>query len=97
MPRTPSAAAEQIGARIAAERKRRGLTQDQLAVLSGVDSSNVRSYESGRSMLSILTLIRLSDALKAEPGEFINGLSTDLFVTEYQRARAGEHKATRSA
>lgn len=76
VPRTPSAAAAQIGTRIAAERKRRGLTQDQLAVLSEIDSSNIRSYESGRSMLSILTLVRISEALKVSPGQFIDDLSS---------------------
>lgn len=79
VPRTPSAAAAHIGARIAAERKRRGLTQDQLAVLSDIDSSNIRSYESGRSMLSILTLIRISEALKTEPGDFLSELTSDQF------------------
>lgn len=82
MPRTPSAAAAHIGARIAAHRKGRGLTQDQLAVLSDIDSSNIRSYESGRSMLSILTLLRLSDALKTTPGDLLDGVTTDMFSTE---------------
>ncbi|HWV48664.1 MAG TPA: helix-turn-helix transcriptional regulator [Microbacterium sp.] len=81
MPRTPSPAAAHIGARIAAERKRRGLTQDQLAVLSEIDSSNIRSYESGRSMLSILTLIKISDALKTTPGDLLDGVTADMFGT----------------
>lgn len=76
--------------RIAAERKRRGLTQDQLAVLSDIDSSNIRSYESGRSMLSILTLIRISEALKTEPGFFLEELTSEQFgnpiVSERRRA-----------
>lgn len=86
MPRTPSPAAAQIGARIAAERKRRGLTQDQLAVLSDIDSSNIRSYESGRSMLSVLTLVRIAEALKTPPGDFLEDLTPDLFASPGQRA-----------
>ena len=86
MPRTPSAAAAQIGRRIAEERKRRGLTQDQLAVLSGIDSSNIRSYESGRSMLSVLTLIKISEALHTSPGQFIDDLTPELFTAPMQRA-----------
>lgn len=91
MSRTPSAAAAQIGKRIAEERKRRGLTQDQLAVLSSIDSSNIRSYESGRSMLSIHTLIRISEALKAAPGTFIDGVSSEDFAAPASdgRRRAG--------
>lgn len=81
MPRTPSAAAALIGSRIAEERKSKGLTQDQLAVLSGIDSSNIRSYESGRSMLSILTLVRISEALHASPGSFIDEVSSADFAT----------------
>lgn len=80
MPRTPSAAAAQIGRRIAEERKQRGLTQDQLAVLSSIDSSNIRSYESGRSMLSIHTLIRISEALRAEPGTFLKEVTAEMFA-----------------
>jgi transcriptional regulator with XRE-family HTH domain len=79
VPRIPSAAAAHVGARIAAERKRRGLTQDQLAVLSEIDSSNIRSYESGRAMLSVQTLVRIAEALKAEPGEFLDGLTSEMF------------------
>lgn len=91
MPRIPSAAAAHIGAKIAAARKDRGLTQDQLAVLSDIDSSNIRSYESGRAMLSILTLVRIADALKTPPGEFIDDLASDMFSPGVQPAqrRAG--------
>lgn len=81
VPRTPSAAAALIGSRIAAERKSKGLTQDQLAVLSGIDSSNIRSYESGRSMLSILTLVRIAEALHATAGSFIDEVSSADFAT----------------
>ena len=91
MPRIPSAAAAHIGAKIAATRKDRGLTQDQLAVLSDIDSSNIRSYESGRAMLSILTLVRIADALKTPPGEFIDDLASDMFSPRPEAAqrRAG--------
>lgn len=91
MPRIPSAAAAHIGAKIAAARKDRGLTQDQLAVLSDIDSSNIRSYESGRAMLSILTLVRIADALKTSPGEFIDDLASDMFspVSQPAQRRAG--------
>lgn len=48
-------------------------------MLSEIDSSNIRSYESGRAMLSVQTLVRIAEALKAEPGEFLNGLSSEMF------------------
>lgn len=52
-----------------------------LAVLSGIDSSNIRSYESGRSILGILTLVRIAEALKAEPGFFLEELSSSDFAS----------------
>ncbi|HCS62113.1 helix-turn-helix domain-containing protein [Microbacterium sp.] len=79
MARIPSDAAAHIGAKIAATRKDRGLTQDQLAVLSDIDSSNIRSYESGRAMLSVQTLVRVAEALKTDPGDFLDGLTSEMF------------------
>lgn len=89
MPRIPSAAAAHVGGRIAAARKERGLTQDQLAVLSDIDSSNIRSYESGRAMLSVQTLVRISEALKTAPGDFLDGLTSEMFAPAAPARRAG--------
>lgn len=80
MARTPSPAAALIGQRIAARRKARAFTQDELAVLSGIDSSNIRSYESGRSMLSVLTLVRIAEALDSPPGDFLVDLTPEMFA-----------------
>lgn len=90
MARIPSAAAAHIGAQIADVRRRRGYTQDQLAVLSGIDSSNIRSYESGRAMLSVLTLVRISTALEVTPGTLIDELTPEQFVSP---AAAGRQAA----
>lgn len=79
MPRVPSPAAVRIGELISDARKRRGITQDELAVLTQIDSSNIRGYEKGRSMMGIPTLIRIADALKVEPGELLNGVTPEMF------------------
>ncbi|GAA2001766.1 helix-turn-helix domain-containing protein [Microbacterium ulmi] len=89
MPRVPSAAAAHIGERIAEARKRYTLTHDALAARTGIDSSNIRSYESGRAMLSIHTLIRIADALDTSPGYFLEGLTPDQFDTTDRRRKAG--------
>lgn len=89
MPRIPSAAAEQIGAKIVAKRKHFGLTQDDLASLTRIDSSNIRSYESGRAMLSVQTLVRIAEALKSEPGDFLEGLTSEMFGAAESQRRAG--------
>lgn len=49
-------------------------------MLSDIDSSNIRSYESGRAMLSVQTLVRIAEALKTEPGDFLDGLTSEMFA-----------------
>ena len=48
--------------------KHRGITQDKLAVLTQIDSSNIRGYEKGRAMMSVQTLVRIAEALNVHPG-----------------------------
>ena len=80
MPRVPSAAAEYIGARIASVRRDGPRwTQDELAAATGIDSSNIRAYESGRAMPSVHSLVRLATALQIDPGELIQGLELTRF------------------
>ena len=79
MPRVPSAAARLVGSRIAHFRQQRVMTQDQLAVASSIDSSNIRSYESGRAMMNVKSLVRIAEALDVEPGELLDGVTSDIF------------------
>ncbi len=81
MPRVPSPTAAHIGAQIKGARESSTMTQDQLAVRSEIDSSNVRAYEAGRAMPSIHTLVRIADALLTPPGYFIDDLALDMFPT----------------
>ena len=58
-------------------RKRRGLTQEELARRSGVSLRMVRAYEQGQQDLSRAessTLLRLSQALNCPPERLIEGL-----------------------
>jgi len=87
MPRVPSDAAAHIGRRIHEIRRARSLTQDEVAVISGIDSSNVRAYESGRSMPSVHTLMRFADALGVEPADLLFELTLDKFVTDKEDGR----------
>jgi transcriptional regulator with XRE-family HTH domain len=73
-------------------RRKRELTQDQVAVLSEIDSSNVRAYESGRSTPNIQSLIRIAKALGVKPGELLEGLEPEMFTApadDRRRRRAG--------
>ena len=63
-PLPPIKTAGPIGERLAKARKRRGLTQAQLAEKIGITQTVVSDYEIGRLRLSDEILIRLSIALK---------------------------------
>ena len=79
MPRVASAAAAHIGQRIAGGRLKIALTQDELAAISGIDSSNIRAYENGRAMPSVQSLVRIAFALGLEPGALLEGVTLELF------------------
>lgn len=87
VPRVPSPAAARIGELIADERRRRGITQDELAVLTQIDSSNIRGYEKGRALMGIPTLVRIADALKVEPGMLLDGVTVDMFALPAEDGR----------
>ncbi|MFD5226310.1 helix-turn-helix domain-containing protein [Microbacterium sp. NPDC058342] len=87
MPRVPSPAAARIGELISDARKRRGITQDELAVLTQIDSSNIRGYEKGRAMMGIPTLVRIADALRVAPGELLDDVTPEMFTTATGDAR----------
>jgi transcriptional regulator with XRE-family HTH domain len=80
MPRTASDAAAYVGQRIAERRRALGMTQDELAAASGIDSSNIRAYENGRSMPGVHSLVRVAVALDVNPGELLEGLTLDKFA-----------------
>lgn len=48
----------------------------------------IRSYEKGRAMPSVHTLVRIAVALDSEPGFFLEGLTLDQFDAP-ERRRAG--------
>ncbi|MBS1698601.1 MAG: helix-turn-helix transcriptional regulator [Actinobacteria bacterium] len=67
------------------------MTQDQLAVRSDIDSSNVRAYEAGRALPNLQTLVRIAEALRMPAGYFLEDLTLDMFPTSQNdgRRRAG--------
>lgn len=91
MPRVPSDAAALIGRRIVAEREDRGLTQEDLGHLSGIDSASIRSHETGRAMLSVRSLLRIATALHKKPNHFLDRVTDEMFSrpTTDVRERAG--------
>ncbi|QAY60922.1 XRE family transcriptional regulator [Microbacterium protaetiae] len=79
MARISSPASEHIGARITAVRKSQHMTVDQLGVASRIDSSNIRSYESGRALMSLPSLVRIAEALGVEAGQLLDGVTSQMF------------------
>ena len=58
-----------IGARVRGLRTRRILTQEQLAVKSGVSAATIRRIESDRLAPRFITIQRLADAFGITPVE----------------------------
>lgn len=61
-----------IGAHIADLRRKRGLTQEDLAGLIEMDRSYLSEIENGRKNLSVLSLIRIAGALGTKPGQLLD-------------------------
>jgi transcriptional regulator with XRE-family HTH domain len=79
MARVASPAARFVGERIDRHRMERGLTQDQLAAATDIDSANLRAYINGRAMPNVYSLVRISSVLEVALGELLDGLTPDLF------------------
>lgn len=71
------------------------MTQDQLAVASDIDSSNIRSYENGRAMMNVFSLVRIAEALEVAPGDLLEGISSDLFASDRPDGRRTRATAKR--
>lgn len=70
-----AALARAFGARVREQRERKGMTQEQLGIASGVASSTVSHIENGRrGNVSLSRIMRIADALGCEPGDLVNGL-----------------------
>lgn len=63
----------QIGRRIAACRKARGLTQEQLSELVDISNTYMSSIERAVSIPSTEVIMRLAIALDTTPDEFLTG------------------------
>ena len=71
MARQSSEAAKKIGRVIRAHRDAAQLTQNQLANLADVDASGLQSWEAGRALPGVPSLVKLADKLGINPGELI--------------------------
>jgi transcriptional regulator with XRE-family HTH domain len=66
-----------IGESVLTKRRRLGLTQERLAALAGLRTSYISDIERGRRNFSIITILKLSQALGERP-EVILDLPADV-------------------
>ncbi|MHB1484826.1 MAG: helix-turn-helix domain-containing protein [Saccharofermentanales bacterium] len=64
---------KQLGIRIANERKRNNLTQEQLAEKIGISSNYVSNIENNYSIPSLETLVKFCSSLNVTPDYFLIG------------------------
>jgi len=60
-----------MGAAIRARRKLLGLSQEGLAITAGIERSNMGKIERGENNLSVLNLLRISDALATRAADIL--------------------------
>jgi len=70
----------ELGARIQARRRDRGLTLQELAEAGGVSASMLSSVERGRKAPTIVVLARIADGLGVPLGELIAGARSRVVV-----------------
>ena len=76
LPEIETEFAQSIGIRIASMRKKRGITQVQLAETVGISQKLVSSYEVGRITLSAEMLLRIATALRVS-SDMLLGIKKD--------------------
>ncbi|MCA8434537.1 helix-turn-helix domain-containing protein [Burkholderia seminalis] len=60
-----------IGAAVRARRLEFGVSQEALALVTGIDRSHMGRIERGQRNLTILNLIRIADALNISPSKLL--------------------------
>lgn len=61
-----------IGEVIRGERQRIGMSQEALADASGLDRSHLGRIERGERNVTLLDLIKITDALQCDPSELLS-------------------------
>jgi len=65
-----------LGANIRKARKERGYSQEEFADIAGFSRSYYTEIETGKRNISVLNLIKIIKALKADPNEIIGFLKS---------------------
>lgn len=81
-----SRAAELFGARVRAARIALGLSQEDVAQLADMHSTNYGRIERGEANAELHTIVRLATALNVDPGELLAGLYGDELLPKRTRS-----------
>lgn len=69
-----NAVLRKFGMALRRERRRAKLTQEDLADLAGIERSHVGSIERGENNLTLVSIVKLCDALKVNPSALLTDL-----------------------
>jgi transcriptional regulator with XRE-family HTH domain len=64
----------ELGIQIRKERKKKGLSQEQLAYIADVDRSYIGGIERGERNVSFLTLVKIASCLGCDIARFTKGI-----------------------
>lgn len=62
----------QIGKTVRAIRKKKNVSQEELALISSLDRSYVGGLERGEHNLTVITLVKLAEALEVHPSDLFD-------------------------
>jgi len=68
----------EIGTRIAERRKELNLTQEALTNLTGISTNQLSNLENSRSVPTVDTIMKLSEALQVTPDYFLLGIAKEI-------------------
>lgn len=67
-------AARRFGANVKRVRRERGMTQEQLGLAAGLDAAVISRIEAGQREPRVKNIVRIAEALEAQPGDLFAGL-----------------------
>jgi transcriptional regulator with XRE-family HTH domain len=68
---------ERFGENLRALRLQSGMSQEDLALESGLDRSYVGGVERGERNISLLNIVKLAGSLRTTPAELMKGIGND--------------------
>ena len=65
---------QKFGDRVRTLRKAKGLSQEQLAELTGLHRTYIGGIERGERNVSLMNIVRLANALEVPPSDLLQGI-----------------------